>query len=219
MILCARCTARSREHFFWEIHAVRKGMWGFSWMLIGWAAHYYYETIFVTIPLAKQCSQTTRKRPTESKVKGKRTGLLFVSSETFQRDFSPKGSHTYNPFGRPGAGAPIKDREGNVVTQTAGKVNHDVLVSCVTPLEVGVVSNPLSWLVILVALFTPRCPTRAHDFPSEFLLFWSVCQFLLLLFPLIVLFSFPGKFTNWYQGLSGKTRVPENITYVVSETL
>lgn len=157
-------------------------MWVFSWMLIGWAAHYYYETIFVTIPRAKQCSQTTRKRPTESKVKGKRTGLLLVSSETFQRDFSPKGSHTYNPFGRPGAGAPIKDREGNVVTQTAGKVNHDVLVSCVTPLEVGVVSNPLSWLVILVAFLRGVPPKfmifRANSFYFEALVSFCCCCFL-----------------------------------------
>ena len=178
MILCACCTARSREHFFEKFTRCAKVCGFFSWMLIGWAAHYYYETIFVTIPRAKQCSQTTRKRPTESKVKGKRTGLLFVSSETFQRDFSPKGSHTYNPFGRPGAGAPIKDREGNVVTQTAGKVNHDVLVSCVTPLEVGVVSDPLSWLVILVAFLRGAPPKfmifRANSFYFEALVSFFV---------------------------------------------
>lgn len=54
----------------------------------------------------------------------------FPTSETIQRDFSPVNQrNVYDPFGRPGAGAPIKDPEGQIQTRTAGKVVHDASVS------------------------------------------------------------------------------------------
>ncbi|XP_068745397.1 uncharacterized protein [Montipora capricornis] len=42
------------------------------------------------------------------------------------RDFSPVDKrNVYDPWGRSGAGAPIKDPEGQIQTRTAGKVVHD----------------------------------------------------------------------------------------------
>lgn len=50
--------------------------------------------------------------------------------ETIQRDFSPVNQRdVYDPWGRSGAGAPIKDPEGQIQTRTAGKVAHDSSVS------------------------------------------------------------------------------------------
>lgn len=50
--------------------------------------------------------------------------------ETIQRDFSPVNQRdVYDPWGRSGAGAPIKDPEGQIQTRTAGRVHHDSSVS------------------------------------------------------------------------------------------
>lgn len=48
--------------------------------------------------------------------------------ETYIHEVSPKGS-PYNPWGRPGAGAPLKDEQGNVMTNTTGKLANDNMVS------------------------------------------------------------------------------------------
>ncbi|CAB3982284.1 Hypothetical predicted protein [Paramuricea clavata] len=44
--------------------------------------------------------------------------------QTYIHEVSPKGS-PYNPWGRPGAGAPLKDKQGNVMTNTTGKLAND----------------------------------------------------------------------------------------------
>lgn len=46
------------------------------------------------------------------------------------RDFSPKDkrSTVYDPFGRPGAGAPIRDTDGKVKTHLIAQVEHDGMV-------------------------------------------------------------------------------------------
>ena len=55
----------------------------------------------------------------------------FFFSETV-RDFSPVDKrNVYDPWGRSGAGAPIKDPEGQIQTRTAGKVVHDSSVSII----------------------------------------------------------------------------------------
>ena len=56
--------------------------------------------------------------------------ISFYPLDTVQRDFSPKNKrNVYDPWGRSGAGAPIKDAEGQIQTRTAGKVLHDSSVS------------------------------------------------------------------------------------------
>jgi len=61
--------------------------------------------------------------------------------ETIQRDFSPVNQRdVYNPWGRSGAGAPIKDPEGQIQTRTAGKVAHDSSVS----IELVRISRPVT---------------------------------------------------------------------------
>ena len=53
-----------------------------------------------------------------------------LTSETIQRDFSPPSQrNVYDPWGGSGAGAPIRDPDGQIQTRTAGKVAHDVTVS------------------------------------------------------------------------------------------
>lgn len=43
-----------------------------------------------------------------------------------QRDFSPLNQrNVYDPWGRSGAGAPIKNSDGQIQTRTAGRVTHD----------------------------------------------------------------------------------------------
>ena len=64
----------------------------------------------------------------------KRSFLFLISScltsETIQRDFSPPNQrNVYDPWGGSGAGAPIRDLDGQIQTRTAGKVSHDVTVS------------------------------------------------------------------------------------------
>jgi len=46
------------------------------------------------------------------------------------RDFSPKDKRgsIYDPFGKPGAGAPIKDSDGKVKTHLIAQVEHDGMV-------------------------------------------------------------------------------------------
>lgn len=53
----------------------------------------------------------------------------IFSTDNFSRDFSPKGSRdSYNPFGKPGAGAPVRDSDGRVKTHILGKVEHETRV-------------------------------------------------------------------------------------------
>ncbi|XP_073236100.1 uncharacterized protein [Porites lutea] len=60
------------------------------------------------------------------KVKKAQTLTKSYTGDTVQRDFSPKNKrNVYDPWGRSGAGAPIKDAEGQIQTRTAGKVLHD----------------------------------------------------------------------------------------------
>jgi len=48
------------------------------------------------------------------------------NGQTIQRDFSPVNKrNVYDPWGRAGGGAPIKDLEGQIQTRTAGRVTHD----------------------------------------------------------------------------------------------
>ena len=54
--------------------------------------------------------------------------LKTVLLETCIREASPKES-PYNPWGRPGAGAPLKDERGNVMTNTTGKLANYNMVS------------------------------------------------------------------------------------------
>ena len=49
------------------------------------------------------------------------------SLETYIREITPKEG-SYNPWGRPGAGAPLKDERGNVMTNTTGKLANDNMV-------------------------------------------------------------------------------------------
>lgn len=46
------------------------------------------------------------------------------------RDFSPKDRRgtIYDPFGKPGAGAPIKDSDGKLKTHLVAQVEHDCMV-------------------------------------------------------------------------------------------
>ena len=52
---------------------------------------------------------------------------MYFFLETYIREDSPKDS--YNPWGRPGAGAPLKDEGGKVMANTTGKLANDNLVS------------------------------------------------------------------------------------------
>lgn len=53
-------------------------------------------------------------------------GIVLLSSIETVRDFSPEGKqNVYDPWGKSGAGAPIKDPEGQIQTRTAGRVLHD----------------------------------------------------------------------------------------------
>lgn len=55
--------------------------------------------------------------------------FYFPLTETVQRDFSPKDKrHVYDPWGRSGAGAPIKDPEGQI---QARRALHDSIVSII----------------------------------------------------------------------------------------
>ena len=48
------------------------------------------------------------------------------------RDFSPVDKrHVYDPWGKSGAGAPIKGLEGQIQTRTAGRVAQDIGVSII----------------------------------------------------------------------------------------
>lgn len=60
------------------------------------------------------------------KVRKGQTLTKGSNGQTIQRDFSPVNQRdVYDPWGRSGAGAPIKDPEGQIQTRTAGKVAHD----------------------------------------------------------------------------------------------
>ena len=48
--------------------------------------------------------------------------------ESCVRESSPNDS--YNPFGRPGAGAPLKDELGNLIVYTSGKLANADMVNC-----------------------------------------------------------------------------------------
>ena len=53
--------------------------------------------------------------------------MLFLFLEVLVRDFSPK-ENSYNPWGKPGAGAPLRDEQGNILTANTGKLNHGNMV-------------------------------------------------------------------------------------------
>ena len=44
--------------------------------------------------------------------------------QTYIRDVTPKEG-SYNPWGKPGAGAPLKDEQGKLMTNTTGKLAND----------------------------------------------------------------------------------------------
>lgn len=55
----------------------------------------------------------------------------FFCTDTV-RDFSPVDKrHVYDPWGKSGAGAPIKGLEGQIQTRTAGRVAQDSSVSII----------------------------------------------------------------------------------------
>ena len=65
--------------------------------------------------------------------------IFFFHTETIQRDFSPVNKrNVYDPWGRAGGGAPIKDLEGQIQTRTAGRVTHDASVSIACPGRWGI---------------------------------------------------------------------------------
>ena len=57
--------------------------------------------------------------------------MCFFPIDTV-REFSPVDKrHVYDPWGKSGAGAPIKGLEGQIQTRTAGRVTQDLGVSII----------------------------------------------------------------------------------------
>lgn len=55
--------------------------------------------------------------------------MSILISAIIKCDEEPIDNASYNPWGRHGGGAPIRDQQGNLVTQVGGRWKSDQIVS------------------------------------------------------------------------------------------